>query len=112
MKCLYLSVFNTDEYMDFKIFLCLGAFLLMSAATSHAQIIVGEVPDVGPEFTLIPQDVRDTVIVEDTFRYEGQWPEGEGVLYDVNRGMILGRFAGGVPDGTNCMVFQSHRGSA
>ena len=86
MKCLYLSVINTDEYMDFKM-------------PSHAQIIVGEVPDVEPEFILTPQDVRDTVIVEDTFRYEGQWPEGEGVLYDVNRGMIFGRFAGGVPDG-------------
>ena len=23
-------------------------------------------------------EVRDTLIVEDTFRYEGQWPEGEG----------------------------------
>lgn len=37
-------------------------------------------------------EVRDALIVEDTFRYEGQWPEGEGVLYDIDRGMIFGHF--------------------
>lgn len=47
--------------MDFKSFICLGAFLLMSVITSHSQIIIGEVPDIEPEFTLTPQDVRDTV---------------------------------------------------
>lgn len=99
MKSLYLSLVNKDEYMDIKSFICFGAFLLLSAMNSHAQIIVGDAPEVEPEFTLIPQDVRDTLIVEDTFRYEGQWPVGEGVLYDVNRGMIFGRFSGAVPDG-------------
>ena len=85
--------------MDFKSFTCLSAFLLLSVMTSHAQIIAGDVPDVEPEFTLIPQEVRDTVIIEDRFRYEGQWPEGEGILYDVDRGMIFGHFSGAVPEG-------------
>ena len=44
-------------------------------------------------------EVRDTLIVEDTFRYEGQWLEGEGVLYDIDRGMIFGYFSGAVPQG-------------
>jgi len=60
----------------------------MYVVTSYAQIIVREVPE-----------VRDTLIVEDTFRYEGQWPEGEGVLYDIDRGMIFGHFSGAVPQG-------------
>lgn len=85
--------------MGIKSFMCFGAFLLLSVMTSHAQKIIGEVPEIEPEFTLTPQDVRDTVIVEDTFRYEGQWPVGEGVLYDISRGMIFGRFSGAVPDG-------------
>ena len=85
--------------MDFKNSLFLYAFLLLSVIASHAQTIVSDVPEIEPEFTLTPQDVRDTVIVEETFRYEGQWPEGEGVLYDVERGMIFGRFSGGVPEG-------------
>lgn len=99
MKSLYLSLINKDEYMGIKSFMCFGAFLLLSVMTSHAQKIIGEVPEIEPEFTLTPQDVRDTLIVEDTFRYEGQWPVGEGILYDVNRGMIFGRFSGAVPDG-------------
>lgn len=90
--------------MCFRKSLCLNAVLLFSAIASYAQTVLGDVPEVLPEFTLTPQDVRDTVIVEDTFRYEGQWPEGEGVLYDLNRGLFFGRFSGGVPDGY-CTVY-------
>ena len=83
-----MSFVNKDEYMAVKNFICLGAFLLLSVVASQAQIVVGEVPE-----------VRDTLIVEDTFRYEGQWPDGEGVLYDINRGMIFGHFSSAVPNG-------------
>lgn len=83
------------------VFLVLQLFIWTSA---FSQTIVGEAPETAPEFTLTPQDVRDTVIVEDGRRYEGQWPEGEGVLYDINRGLFLGRFSGGVPHG-QCIVY-------
>ena len=83
------------------VFLVLQLFIWTSA---FSQTIVGEAPETAPEFTLTPQDVRDTVIVEDGRRYEGQWPEGEGVLYDINRGLFLGRFSGGVPQG-QCIVY-------
>ena len=77
----------------------LSVLMLSACVTSFAQTIVGETPEAAPEFTLTPQEVRDTVIVGDGYRYEGQWPEGEGVLYDTNRGLFFGQFSGGVPEG-------------
>ena len=92
MKSLYLSSINKDEYMGIKSFICFGAFLLLSVMTSHAQKIIGEVPEIEPEFTSTPQDVRDTLIVEDTFRYEGQWPVAMTVkLLDISREYWLSR---------------------
>ena len=77
----------------------LSALMLSACVTAFAQTIMGEAPEITPEFTLTPQDVRDTVIVEDGYRYEGQWPEGEGILYDTKRGLFFGQFSGGVPEG-------------
>ena len=80
------------------------AFVLFVCCPAFSQTVVGEVPEKVPEFTLTPQAVRDTVIVEEGYRYEGQWPEGEGVLYDINKGLFFGRFSGGVPQG-QCTVY-------
>lgn len=45
------------------------------------------------------QEVRDTVVVNDDWRYEGQWPQGEGVLYDNGNGLYIGSFKEGKPEG-------------
>lgn len=36
-----------------------------------------------------PRPQVDTVIIGDGFRYEGQWPEGEGVWCSNNSGLII-----------------------
>jgi TonB family protein len=43
------------------------------------------------------QEVRDTVIVTDSWKYEGQWPEGEGVLYHQYNGLYWGSFKEAIP---------------
>lgn len=43
------------------------------------------------------QEVRDTVIVCEDYRYEGQWPEGKGVLIHETKGMFWGDFVEGMP---------------
>lgn len=45
------------------------------------------------------QDVRDTVIVTDDWRYEGQWPAGEGVRYSEKYGLYIGAFKEAEPEG-------------
>lgn len=50
------------------------------------------------------QEVRDTVVVTDEWRYEGNWPEGQGVLYDFDRGIYIGTFREGKPEGSCCYV--------
>ena len=45
------------------------------------------------------QEVRDTVIVNDYWRYEGQWPEGDGVRYSEKHGIYIGRFNEAEPVG-------------
>ena len=52
------------------------------------------------------QEVRDTVIVDDSWRYEGQWPEGEGVLYHQKSGLYIGSFKEAKPDGV-CLFISS-----
>ena len=42
---------------------------------------------------------RDTVIIRERYRYEGQWPEGKGVLCSYRHGLVFGTFKEGVPDG-------------
>ena len=44
-------------------------------------------------------EVRDTVIVTDEWRYEGQWPEGEGVRYSEKYGLYIGTFKDAEPEG-------------
>lgn len=44
------------------------------------------------------QEVRDTVVTGPDWRYEGQWPEGEGVRYSAE-GLIKGHFVKGVAEG-------------
>ena len=52
------------------------------------------------------QEVRDTVVVDDCWRYEGQWPEGEGVLYHEKSGLYIGSFKEAKPDGV-CLSISS-----
>mgnify|MGYP003442020281 CR=1 FL=1 len=41
--------------------------------------------------------------VADQIRYEGQWPNGEGVLYSGRDGLIIGTFHEGKAEGRCCM---------
>ena len=41
---------------------------------------------------------------EETLRYEGQWPKGQGILYSSRDGLIIGTFNNGVPEG-NCVAY-------
>lgn len=53
-------------------------------------------------FTTHAQDKTiqvDTVLTYDNVRYEGQWPEGKGVLYSLKEGLIIGTFRDGLPEG-------------
>ena len=47
----------------------------------------------------VSAQVRDTVIVTDTSRYVGQFPEGRGVLYSYGNGLYVGEFRNAVPEG-------------
>lgn len=49
-------------------------------------------------FCLNAQEVRDTVIYGDGWRYEGQWPEGEGCRY-TSAGFVRGHFVEGKAEG-------------
>lgn len=42
---------------------------------------------------------RDTTIRDDVSRYTGKWPEGQGMLYSFEKGLIIGNFVNGVPSG-------------
>ena len=53
-----------------------------------------------PEIEVFGQDsARDTVITGKNFRYEGQWPEGKGVLCSYKYGIVFGTFKEGIPEG-------------
>ena len=41
---------------------------------------------------------------EETLRYEGQWPKGQGILYSSRDGLIIGTFDNGVPEG-RCVAY-------
>ncbi len=47
---------------------------------------------------------RDTVITGEHFTYEGEWPEGKGVLSSYKYGLVFGTFKEGIPVGT-CLTF-------
>lgn len=42
---------------------------------------------------------RDTVIIKERYRYEGQWPEGKGILCSYRYGLVFGTFKEGSPEG-------------
>lgn len=48
--------------------------------------------------------VRDTVITGKHFTYEGEWPEGKGVLSSYKYGLVFGTFKEGVPIG-KCLTY-------
>ena len=56
-----------------------------------------------PAFHLSARTVADTLIVTDSSRYVGQYPEGRGVLYSDSDsdsdGLFIGEFRNSVPDG-------------
>lgn len=41
----------------------------------------------------------DTVIIREKYRYEGQWPEGKGILCSYKYGLVFGTFKEGTPEG-------------
>lgn len=47
---------------------------------------------------------RDTVIIDKNYRYEGQWPEGKGILQSFRHGLVFGTFKEGMPYGT-CLTY-------
>lgn len=55
--------------------------------------------------SLSAQSQRDTVVAGEDFRYEGRWPQGEGVLYSHKAGLVFGTFRKGVPDG-RCVCYK------
>lgn len=55
-------------------------------------------------FAMNAQEIRDTVIITEEWRYEGQWPEGQGVLFHDFKGFYVGRFSNGLPEGY-CVQF-------
>ena len=50
-------------------------------------------------FAMNAQEIRDTVIITEEWRYEGQWPEGEGVRYSEKYGLYIGTFKDAEPEG-------------
>ncbi|MBQ7812447.1 MAG: TonB family protein [Bacteroidales bacterium] len=56
---------------------------------------------------LSAQEVRDTVIITDMYDYVGQWPEGSGSYYSYDKGLIIGNFVKGVPQGP-CVAYLSN----
>lgn len=45
-----------------------------------------------------------SLFAQDILRYEGQWPEGEGILYSSKDGLVIGTFRNGVPEG-KCVTY-------
>ena len=43
---------------------------------------------------------KDTLIVTDSTRYEGEYPVGNGVLYSDGNGLFIGEFRNGIPEGS------------
>lgn len=48
---------------------------------------------------------RDTVIIGSDFRYEGEWFQGDGVLYSEKTGLVIGKFTKAEPDG-DCVCYK------
>lgn len=78
--------------MDMIKSLCAVAFLLL------VPIVLSEAQTDNDTY------VRDTVIVNEKYRYEGQWPEGQGVLYREKIGIYIGTFKNAEPEGPGNFV--------
>lgn len=71
--------------MKLKTTLLISAFAVLSSMSLSAQDRNGSVAD--------------------QVRYEGHWPEGEGILYSGRDGLIIGTFKNGKPEG-KCVCYK------
>lgn len=68
--------------MHMKIRFILSVLVMSAMSLSHAEAVQ-----------------RDTTIRDDVSRYTGKWPEGQGMLYSFEKGLVIGNFVNGVPSG-------------
>ena len=54
--------------------------------------------------SLSAQEYTFKVIEGDGYRYQGEWPSGDGVLYSYEDGLVLGKFHKGKPHG-ECVCY-------
>lgn len=54
--------------------------------------------------SLSAQEYTFKVIEGDGYRYQGEWPSGDGVLYSYDDGLVLGKFHKGKPHG-ECVCY-------
>lgn len=55
--------------------------------------------------SLYAQDYTYKVMSRDGYRYEGEWPSGDGVLYSYEDGLVIGQFRKGKPHG-ECVCYK------
>lgn len=55
--------------------------------------------------SLYAQDYTYKVMSRDGYRYEGEWPSGDGVLYSYEDGLVIGQFRKGKPHG-KCVCYR------
>jgi TonB family protein len=55
--------------------------------------------------SLSAQEYTFKVIDGDGYRYQGEWPSGDGVLYSYEDGLVLGKFRKGKPHG-ECVCYK------
>lgn len=51
--------------------------------------------------------IDTTVVFEGGDRYVGEWPSGKGTLYSEDKGMIVGEFEEGIPEG-HCIHYKTN----
>ena len=55
--------------------------------------------------SLYAQDYTYKIMSRDGYRYEGEWPAGDGVLYSLEDGLVIGTFRKGKPHG-KCVCYK------
>ena len=55
--------------------------------------------------SLFAQEYTFKVIDGDGYRYQGEWPSGDGVLYSYEDGLVMGKFRKGKPHG-ECVCYK------
>lgn len=85
MKKCYICVRLITNAMKLRITLLAMAVAVLSSMPLSAQI--------------------QSESVADQVRYEGHWPEGEGILYSGRDGLIIGSFQNGRPEG-KCVCYK------